>query len=313
MQFLRSVLAQDETVTPATVVTYDLPVNPLSHLILTLKFLAVENLTTNAEILAAIESIRILHRGSSVISVSQADMWALSAILLGKGGIRGNHITDDNSPQFITMIIPCGRVLFNPDECFPATRSGELQLQITYAPSFTGFDNVQIQAETVELLGANPKQYLKCTSLSLTPVPGDNDLDLPIGNDLIGIMLYSTTVPADISETTSANQVKLLVDNVEKYYSQANWESLRADIQWRCGRQLGYNPAIHRLIEGTPNVIGGIQQVIDELENYAFLDFDPLLDSSFLLKTAGLSSVKLRINAEDTNVIRAVPCELVRI
>jgi len=313
MQFLRSVLAQNEAVMPGTVVTYDLPVNPLSHLVLTFNFLAVENLTTNAEILAAVESIRVLHRGSSVISISQADMWALSAILLGRGGIRGNHITDDNSPQFITMMIPFGRVPFNPDECFPATRSGELQLQITYAASFTGFDNVEIQAETVELLGAKPVQYLKCTSLSLTPTVGDNDLDLPIGNDLVGIMLFSTTVPTLISPTASANQVKVLIDNVEKYYSQANWESLRGDMQWRCGRQLGYNPAIHRLIEGTPNVIGRIQQVTDELENYTFLDFDPLLDSAFLLKTAGLSSVKLRINAEDTNVVRAVPCELVRI
>jgi len=313
MQFLRSVLAQNEAVTPGTVVTYDLPVNPLSHLVLTFNFLAVENLTTNAEILAAVESIRVLHRGSSVISISQADMWALSAILLGRGGIRGNHITDDNSPQFITMMIPFGRVPFNPDECFPATRAGELQLQITYAASFTGFDNVTIQAETVELLGANPKQYLKSTTLGLTPVAGDNDLDLPIGNDLVGIMLFSTTVPSLILPTTSANQVKLLIDNVEKYYSQANWESLRGDMQWRCGRQLGYNPATHLLVEGAPNTIEAIQQVTDELENYAFLDFDPLLDSSFLLKTAGLSSVKLRINAEDTNVIRAVPCELVRI
>jgi len=309
MRYLRSVLAQNESVTADTVITYDLPVNPVSHIVMTLNFLNVTDQATLAELLAAIDTVRVLHRGQSIISLSQADLWALSAYLLLRGGLQGNGVDTDNAARWIGINIPFGRVLYNPDECFPSTKSGELQLQIDYASSFSGFDNVSIQIETVELLGAQPKQFCKYTTLSLTPVSGDNDLDLPIGNPYAGILLYSTTVPSGTATTKSISQAKLLVDNSEQFYSQANWESLRTDAQWRIGAQLRYNPEIH-LEVALPADTEAKQFVSDELEHYAYLDFDPLQDSEYLLQTAQASSVKLRLTAEDTNAIRAIPVEL---
>jgi len=309
MKFLRSVLAQNESVTADTVVTYDLPVNPLSHIILTLNFLNATDLATLAELLAAIDTIRVIHRGQSIISLSQADLWALSAYLLMRGGLQGNGVDTDNAARWISINIPFGRVLYNPEECFPATRAGELQLQIDYASSFTGFDNVTAQIETVELLGANPRAHLKYTTLSLTPVVGDNDLDMPIGNPYAGVLLFSTTVPTGTATTKSISQVKLLIDNTEAYYSQANWESLRGDAQWRIGALLNYNAEIH-LAAGATADTNAKQFVDDELESYAYLDFDPLLDSSYLLETKQASSVKLRLTAEDTNAVRAIPVEI---
>ena len=38
MEFIHSVLAQNEAVTAGTVISYDLPVNPLSFIMCTLKF-----------------------------------------------------------------------------------------------------------------------------------------------------------------------------------------------------------------------------------------------------------------------------------
>ncbi len=311
-RFLKSVVAQNESVTAGTVVTYDLPVNPLSHINIILNFLNMTNLATLAELLAAITRVEVLYRGQAICSASLADLWALTTFLLQRSPLMGNHITTDNATRWFGLMIPFGRVPFNPDECIMQTRAGELQLQITYAASFTGFDNVTLQLETVELLDASPKGHIKFTTLNLTPVVGQNDLDLPVGNDIAGILLFSTTVPTGAAATTSADQVKLLIDNSEQYYSLSNWESMRVDSQWRCGPINQYNPATHLLTEGTPNTIEQNAQVDDDLETYAYLDFDPLLDSSYLLKTAGAASAKLRITGGDTNAIRALPVELVR-
>jgi len=311
-RFLKSVIAQNESVTAGTSVTYDLPVNPLSHVNLVLNFLNVDNIASLSELLAAVTRVEVLYRGQAICSASLADLWALTTYLLQRSPMMGNHITADNAARWLGLMIPFGRVPFNPDECIMQTRAGELQLQITYAPAFIAFDNVTVQLESVELLDASPKGHIKFTTLNLTPQVGQNDLDLPIGNDIAGILLFSGTVPDGESATTSADQVKILVDNSEQYYSLSNWESMRVDAQWRTGPQNNYSPAVHRLIEGTPNVMGSNQQVDDDLETYAYLDFDPLLDSSYLLKTAGAASAKIRITGGDTNAIRAIPVELVR-
>jgi len=298
MNFIRSVICQDESISASDVKTYDLPVNPLSHVELTLRGYNVTDEATLAEVVARISKVEILHLGAAIFSMSGADLYAFQGAILSSRAILRNRIATDNYHRILSMIIPLGRKIMDPDECFPGTKKGELKIQITFSGTETAIDNLSLQVETTEILGATPSHYLKATTLSKTAAAaGEIDVDLPIGNPLVGILLYGTTIPAAEVYTTTVDYVKLLFDNVEKGYSKSNWESLSGDLALKCGAD-----AITAAAAGE-----------SELAHYALMDFDPNKDNNFLLDTAPASSVKLRIYAGDTNAMRIIPIELVAV
>lgn len=295
MKIIRSVLVQDESISAGALKTYDLPTNPLSHIVFTLKGLNVTDEATLAQITSRVTKIEVLYKGAAALSASLADLFALNCILFKKVPVLTNRVATDNATRALTVYIPLGRKLYNPDECFKATKKGELQLQITLDSTETDIDGIIYQIETVELLEAAPKQYLKVTSKSTTPTAtGDVDVDLAIGNLLAGIMLFSTTVPTTTAWTTTVDKIKFLIDNVEHNIASANWESVHGNLLSR----LGY--------------FGGIAAAAgdDVIVKYALIDFTPEETDTFLVETAGKSSVKLRVTAGDTNVFRTLPLEL---
>ena len=294
MQFIRSVLVQDESISAGDIKNYDLPVNPLSHIIFTLKGLNVTDEASLSEILARLEKIEVLYHGSSVISLSGADLFALNVIMLGKEPILANQVADDNATRYLSLIIPFGRKLFNPAECLPETSKGELKLRVTFSSTETAIDGLILQVETVELIGATPEKFLKATTITKTPETGDNDIDLPIGNKLAGVLLFGTTIVAGTSWTNTIEKVKFLVDNIEYDYSEANWESLHGDLMTKIGQKENYDGSADN----------------DDVAHYALLDFSPNDGDDFLVDTSGKSRVHLRINAGDTNEIRVIPIEL---
>lgn len=297
MRQLRSVLVADEAITADTVNTYDLPVNPLSHIIFTIKCLNVTDEATLAEILARISKITVSRLGQTQLDISGADLFAMNLVYFGHAPILANRIATDNATRYLTMILPFGRWLFNPSECYPKSSAGEVKLQITVSATETACDGVIFLIETVELIGASPSAWRKVTTLTKTPAAtGEMDVDLPIGNDLAGILLFSTTVPATTAWTTTVDWVKLLRDNVEEQISKAYWESMHGDLLNRCGYHGDYSAAFGN----------------DIIHKYALLDFDPLQDGSFLVKTSGSASMKLRVNAGDTNILRVLPYEIVK-
>jgi hypothetical protein len=297
MDFLRTVIVNDVTPPADGTYAYDLPVNPLSHLVLTIKALNVTNEATIAEILAMVSNIEVTHRGTNIIQMSAADLFALDCILFGKVPIGLNLIATDNATRAVTLIVPFGRRIMDPSEAFPSSKAGELQLKLTVDIANAGADGLILQVEAVELLDANPSRYLKATTLTKTPAAtGALDVDLPIQNHFAGILLYGTTIPATTAWTTTIDQVKLLADNTERLVSLSNWESLHGDLLTRVGHEPG-------LILASGD---------DEIAHYAFLDFTPDNRDDFLLDTEPLSALKLRITAGDTNALRVIPIELVK-
>lgn len=298
MRFIRSVLAQDESISASDVKTYDLPVNPLSHIELTLRGYNVTDETTLAEIVARITKVEVLHRGAAIFSMSGADLYALNGALLRGRPIFRNRNATDNYRRILTMIIPLGRKVMDPKECFPETKKGELKIQITFSATETAVDNLSLQLETTELLGAKPDTYMKITTLTKSAsAAGLLDILLPIGNKLAGILLYSTTIPAAELYTTTIDYVKFLLDNVEYNYAKSNWESLSGDMLLRVGADADTEAAAGET----------------ELAHYGLMDFDPYEDADFLLDTAGASSVKVRVNAGDTSEMRLLPIEIVKV
>jgi len=285
-------------VTPAAdgVYTYDLPVNACAYVDLVIKCLNVTDEATLANVLALVTKIEVLNRGESVVSLSAADLYALDTVLLRGVPVFSNLVATDNATRWVGLRIPFGRKVMDPDECYPSTRKGEFQLQLTVDIATAEADGLILLAEAMELIGATPSRHLKCTTLTKTPAAtGDADVDLPIGNELGGILLFSTTVPTSTAWTTTVDKVKLLADNVEKGYAQANWEAVHADLVARGGMPLGAEDA----------------WADDAVSLYGYMDFSPGDGDEFVLETSGLASLTLRVTAGDTNVLRVLPVELV--
>jgi len=295
MRFIRSVITQDKAITASDVTTIDLPVNPLSHIDFTLKYANVTNETTLAEALERIDKIEVLYKGAAILSMSGADLYALDCVLLKKRPYRLNIAATDGHVGAITLIVPMGRKLMNPEECFPATKKGELQLQITDSGTETACDTIIYQIETTELLGATPKRHLKATTLSKTlGATGLADLELPKGNKYAGILVYGTTIPTTTAFTATLDYIKLLLDNVEYDYAKANWETLHGNLAQK--------------IDSDAYVAAAAGD--SDLAHYALLDFDPYEGSDFLVDTAPPASVKLRYNDGVGDAMRAIPIEI---
>jgi hypothetical protein len=296
MRFRNTVVADSVSVAASSVNTFDLPVNPISHLVFTMKFLNVTDEATLAQILARLSNIQVSRFGQQIFNMSGADLQKMNAILFKSMPIVANQVATDNAARYVSLIIPFSRILMNPAEGIGATQRGELKLQVTMSSSETDVDNVSLQVEAVEMLGATPKRYLKSTTLSYTTVSGvDNDIPLPIGNQYVGLGVFSTTVPTGTSFTASAQKMRLMLDNVETDYVATTWESLHGALLNRIGHREVYDASADN----------------DDVANYALLDFSPTNDDNWLIDTKGLSMATLKVTAGDTGPVRVFPLELV--
>ena len=298
MKFISSNVLKDWT-WATEVKIIDLPVNPISHILITLSGFNATDESTLAEILGFLNEVEVTHRGASVIDLESEDLFALNCFLLGNSPVLSNSVATDNMSRDLTLVVPLGRTLFNPDECYPATRKGELQLRMDCTVPATTFDNGVINVQAVELLDAKPSRYLKATLLKLTApgATGDNDVDLPIGNKFAGIMLMTTTGNQAASHTKGIDEARVLVDNREVGYVSGKWES-------------HYGSAINR-IQSLTRVPAASGDAI--MQNYALLDFDPAFDSKFLLDTKGKSSLKVRLTMGVDEVAKVLPIEIVSV
>jgi len=322
MEFLRQVLVQDEAVTVSTTRTDDLPVNPLSMILVTLRCLndtgTIANYSTVQQLLLQVSRLEVLFKGSAIVSGSLADLARLTGLLLRNGPVQTVQSNVDNDARSVTVPILLGRAPFWPHECFPAVRRGELQLQTTFAAAQTGVDNFTFQVETVELLGATPSRFAKYTTISRTfAATGDNDVDLPIGNKIAGVLMFATTVPTGAALTSSIGQLRLLLDNVEHYYARTNWESLHNELVRKISETSQSAPHSH--LENTAAMYAQNaqteqdQQVLGFWNSYAYLDFDPHADDKWLLETHGRSRIHLRVNADAADATRYLPLELIEV
>jgi len=316
-EYIHSVLAQNESVTADTVVSYDLPVNPLSGVFVTLKFF--QNLANTqvlwANIWAMIEKIEVLYKGSAIYSSSGFDLAMAQCMLCNFEPWTQNAHGEDNDVRSITFLLPLGRRLYDPRECFPRSTRGELILQVTYASSFTNIDNVSAQFETVELPDATPERYLRVTTLSVTPTAtGEFDVELPIGHTLAAVLFWGTTKPLADTATKTLTYSQLLIDNQRRYISQTNYETWRNLAAIRNHPQNSQGHHIHQ-IDGAAFAqymdTSAVKYVNDMISYGAMWDFDPLRDDTYLLDTRGASDIVARIYAGDTNAVRVLPCELI--
>lgn len=281
MEFLRSRLIKDHT-SATEVIEKDLPTNAISHIIISVDGYNVTDEATLAEIIAFINKVEVVRKGTAILSLESEDLYGLNCYLYKSQPILTNSITTDNATRSLSLIVPFGRKIFDPDECCPATKKGELTLYVDMTALGTSIDNGIVNIDTVELLDAQPTHFLKSTvsTFAAPGATGDFDMELPIGNELLAIQLRMVTFPATSSHTYGVDAVKILIDNTDALFASANAENLIGDMIFRSA--------------GLPaNML--LQQQILPL-NTLWMDFDPNSDGKWALDTKGKSSVKLRMS-----------------
>jgi hypothetical protein len=321
-RYLRSIVSDFQTLTASADITpVDLPVNPLSHLILTLKHTkATAAQVTNLgrlmmPIIQQITDVSVRHRGENIIQGQLQDIVVLNALVTGIPPAVGEFAQADNEEQFVSMILSLSRKPYWHEEAFPATQRGNLRFHMTAGAISSLYDAAQWALEAVELIEDEPTRFLKYTTQTRTiAATGRQRIPLPIGNDLLGILLFDPNDEIDSTITFAFDKIKLLKDNVEQYFAESNWESIRESMTRRLPNwTLAFG---HQHAQAAADTDTGEEQVkiADRAPlQYGYLDFDPLNDGTFSLETRGASSLDLDMNAGVAGdaVVRAIPVELV--
>lgn len=318
-KFLHNIAVTERAIAADAIESYDLGVNPLSVVLLTLRPLNDTGTLANYQryrgICAALNRVSVSYRGELIVSARGEDMAAFNWFRWGLEPWQANPDNVDNERRAVVLPIILGRYPYQGGSCFPATRRGELQLECDYDIADTGYDGLRVSVETIELPDAKPKEYEKRVQQVLTfPATGDQDLDLPVGNLVRGILLFGTTGYGGASPAPSWGRMKVLLDNVEAGFSNTDWEVAHMlPALWGRHPNLGEH-------KHTVNAAGaGIEEttsVFDAMEdytNYVYLDYDPTGDDTYALDTAGASSFKIRANAETADAVRAIPVERIKV
>lgn len=259
----------------------ELPIEPVSHVILTFDFFNNTDEATLTEMLTFINKITVAKLGVNIISMESEDMYAQNCYLFGRRPVLTGKLGTDNLCRSLTLILPMGRKLYDPKECFPATKKGELTLDVDCTVPTTTLDDAVVNIETVTLPGATPARYLQSTmrTIKAPGATGDNDYGLPLGNDIVAMCLRLTTWLTAATHTLGVDYVQLLINDSNSIYQSSRIHSLMGDMINIMETQHGSIAA----------------QGLEPPLQCVFLDFDPRRNDEFLLKTAPLISAKLRL------------------
>ncbi|MBA7633906.1 hypothetical protein ES703_41477 [subsurface metagenome] len=295
-EFIRSNIIDAHTMA-TEVFTEDLPINPISHLILTIEGTNEEATeVTIAQILAFINLITVRHIGIQILNLQAEDLANLNLYLFGSGGQALAPEATDTQHMAYSLIIPFGRKLFDPEECFPASRKGEFQITLDTTIPATTFVNAVLSLSAVELPEATPARHLISTlfSISAPGAAGESDIDLPIGNDLLAVLIRMTSFAGAAEFLFGINDIRLLVDNRETGIVSAKAPELLGEMISRAPGTIRSTPLQGGLIPNT----------------CTWMDFDPTRDGTYMIDTRGKSRVHLRANYGVNEAVLIAPLEL---
>ncbi len=316
--FIHSIIEPERAISADGEQIFDLPVGPLSALLITVSPLNESSTIGNYRLLEAllggVTGIDITHKGSSVIDATLTNL-AVKALLFDRLSIwQSNAVETDNERRAIIVPILFGRRPYMQSECFPATKKGELQLRVNFDIASTGFDALRFAVEAVELPGATPDVVQKFTTLTQTfAATGDNDIDLPIGNPLRGVLVRGTTGFAGAAPAPTVNDVELLVANRQEYFMSSEWQATRGLL----GLAGVPYPPDFRHIHSVNAAGAGREDTLEPQigasidDNFVLMNLDPTEDDEYTLETEGASRVHVRVNAGAAEATLAMPIEKV--
>ncbi len=318
--FIHNVIVEEQDPAVNAILEHDLPVNPLSGLLLEIKPLnetsTVTNYASAARIIDAFNSIRVLFRGQTILDISGRDLYAA---LLHRWRVdisQSNQVQTDNDRRSLILPILFGRHWGDRTEGIPQTRSGELVLRLDVDVADTGYDDLRYQIEALELPGARFTHFTRMTTIAQTfAATGQNDVVLPTEWDKRGILVFNTTAFAGAAPAPGLGRLSVLVNGVERGYSSSEVEILRGLFGAMGKHSPRYNEHRHHVIvDDTVDVFAlNTQDHHEPLDTYAYLDFDFTGDDSYNLQTRGENRVVLRSDAHVAEAMRVIPIEKVNV
>jgi hypothetical protein len=321
-RILHSFAVQDKLVAADGVEVFDLTVNPVSVVLVKINPLndtgTLANYNRAMGLASSLNAILILHRGASIFSMSGQDALALNYFRHGMLPWEANGDDVDNERRSMVLPILLGKFAYDPQSCFPASRRGELTMELDVDIADTGYDGFRYSVETIELLDAKPKEYERKTTISKTfAATGMQDFDLPNGLLVRGLLLFGTTPFAGASPAPSWGRIELLVDNQQAHVAASDFETLH-----QMSQLMGRMPPVSEFHTHRITVDGNAQTEVETLggpilepgttdpwNRYAFIDLDPMRDDTYSIDTAGSSSFMLRANVETADACRVVQIE----
>ncbi len=323
MRYLHSIAQPNiDLVASADIAPFDLPVNPLSFLLLRLELTnvapaALDTYSAIDDAITQITAVRVAHKGEDIINGSLRDLMVLNAAAFR--AFPGWHKLDnlDNSVRSLVFPLCLGRRMYDPKSAYPATTRGNMRFFMTAGADGAGYDDINFSVETVELIESEPDEYVKYITSSRTSVAGQFDAVLPIGNPLLGILLFDTGLRDTLAATYSWGTVKLLKDSIEQYYPLSDIETLAGMLNTQLGFILGWPGHTHQFNGAAVGLDesdeAGLSTLTAGTRGYAYLDFDPLKDAGYQLETAGAADLKIRGQGDAAEAIRWLPLERVTI
>ncbi len=299
-RFIHSVTVPNVAIPGGTVTTWDLPVNPLSYINLVLQWTTGTAHTTIANILGMITQIEVLFKGSAVFSANGIDAYTLARCLLVHPEHEDNMTGSTTEVRWLSIPILFGRIPFAPEEAFPASQRGALQLRITWGALHANVADLLLLVESCELPEATPTHFIKATTLTQTAVIGQMDLELPIGNRIHAIHTWQTTRASAAAWVNTIAHLEILADNTQVYFTSHFWEGARANMQ--------YNVDPQYRLEAL-----GVNLTDTDLACNLWLLFDVLKDGQYIFNTEGLASFVFRYDAEAADAIRVIPVEVLTV
>lgn len=338
--FRQSILAVDQAITVDGDVSYDLPVDPLSVVLVHISPLNETSTLTNYRLLVgllgAVDNLVIAHRGASVIAVNGQDL-AMLAMLWHRATLwQSNARALDNDRRSLVLPVFLGRSAYNASEAFPATKRGESILTVTWDISASGFDGLRISIEVITLPGVSPEFVQRVLTTAVTfGATGQQDVDLPVGNVMRALLLFGTTGFAGASPAPSWGDIQVLLSDQQTHFTATRWEVLRSvvglmgvpfppggrhihdpnfDVVSPDAIDLATNNTLTNEIKNDLNALIAVlePEVGASLdENYALLDFDPTRDDEYSINTEGASRFHVRADADTADAVRVLTVEKV--
>lgn len=319
-KFLRRVQEQIYTPSADEVKSFDLGVNPLSHLQLGIRPLndtgTLANFPSYLSLMDAINRLSIIWNGVTIISGSGRDLAAMNFLRWGINPAQATHIDTNNDRRCAVLPVIMGRDRMDPNCCFPATRRGELVMELDLDIADTGYDALSLTVETMELPGAKPKEFERRQSLSKTfAQTGRQDFDITFGNRIRGILLWGTTGFAGAAPAPTWGRIGIEVDGIQTGYAATDWEVLFSDTYLNGRQPFSQDAHKHRVttdgnVQTELATLGGPYNVGSGLELYNFLDFDWNRDDFYTLDVSDAKRVVIANDCETANAARVTVCEV---
>jgi hypothetical protein len=314
---LHRIIKPEVAVASDGVEVIDLGVNPLSVVLVAIRPLnnttTLSNFARYGTLVQSINRATIMHRGAAIFSMSGWDCAALNYLRHGIVPHEANSQDTDNERRCAVLPLIVGRFPWDPRSCIPETIRGELQLELDIDVSDTGYDDFRYSVESIELLGANPSEFERKTTISQTlAATGTQDIRLPIGHRYRGLLLFGTSFFGGGAPTPSLGRNKLLADGTEIAYTSTDWE-VQFAVSALMGRHTSMLYHTHRVdatsastteATGHPIGYGG-----SDWRRHQFLDLDPTRDDTFSIDTRSLADWILQTEAEAADAVRVVTIE----